>query len=172
MRCKLLTAAVVALVMLSAGCSTLEKVVYRPDINQGNFLTPTDVAKLQNGMSKQQVVYLLGTPLVQDPFGSDTWFYIFRQQPGHEGVSQQTVTLKFDSGGTLTSIDNDTSKMVSQNAEPEQNEPQRVQDEPKLIQDELELEPKLEQEQEQELYPPLEEPENEKSSFFDFFDWF
>ena len=81
MRCKLLTAAVVALVMLTTGCSTLEKVVYRPDINQGNFLTPTEVAKLQEGMSKQQVIYLLGTPLVQDPFGSDTWFYIFRQQP-------------------------------------------------------------------------------------------
>ena len=139
MRCKLLTAAVVALVMLTTGCSTLEKVVYRPDINQGNFLTPTDVAKLQKGMSKQQVVYLLGTPLVQDPFGSDTWFYIFRQQPGHEGVSQQTVTLTFDSGGTLTNINNDTSQMANQNAEPAQ---------------------------EQDSAP---EPEKEKSSFFDWF---
>ncbi len=123
MRCKLLTAAVVALVMLATGCSTLEKMVYRPDINQGNFLTPTDVAKIQKGMSKQQVAYVLGTPMVQDPFGSNTWFYIFRQQPGHEGVSQQTLTLSFDSGGTLTNINNDTSDMANPNVETVQKEP-------------------------------------------------
>ena len=39
MRCKTLTAAAAVLLMLTAGCSTLEKVVYRPDINQGNYLT-------------------------------------------------------------------------------------------------------------------------------------
>ncbi|MFP1981562.1 outer membrane protein assembly factor BamE [Lonsdalea quercina] len=107
MRCKTLTviAAVVA-VMLTAGCSTLEKVVYRPDINQGNYLAPADVAKIHNGMTKKQVAYSLGTPMLQDPFGSDTWFYVFRQQPGHEAVKQQTLTLNFNSQGILTSIDN------------------------------------------------------------------
>ncbi|MFP1732811.1 outer membrane protein assembly factor BamE [Lonsdalea quercina] len=107
MRCKTLTviAAVVA-VMLTAGCSTLEKVVYRPDINQGNYLAPADVAKIHKGMTKQQVAYSLGTPMLQDPFGSDTWFYVFRQQPGHEAVKQQTLTLNFNSQGILTSIDN------------------------------------------------------------------
>ena len=62
MRCKTLTAAAVVLVMLTAGCSTFEKVVYRPDINQGNYLTSTDVAKIQKGMTQQQVAYTLGTP--------------------------------------------------------------------------------------------------------------
>ncbi|AKJ41567.1 outer membrane protein assembly factor BamE [Pragia fontium] len=111
MRCKLLTAAVVAIGILLTGCSTFQKVVYRPDINQGNFLTPAEVSKLQKGMTKQQVVYILGTPLMQDPFGSDTWYYVFRQQPGHQDVTQQTLTLTFNSGGTLTSINNDTSMM-------------------------------------------------------------
>lgn len=111
MRCKLLTAAVVALGILVTGCSTIQKVVYRPDINQGNYLTPNDVSRLQKGMTKQQVVYILGTPLMQDPFGSDTWYYVFRQQPGHQDMTQQTLTLTFDSGGTLTSINNDTSMM-------------------------------------------------------------
>ncbi len=45
MRCKTLTAAAAVLLMLTAGCSTLERVVYRPDINQGNYLAPNDVAK-------------------------------------------------------------------------------------------------------------------------------
>jgi len=106
MRCKTLTAAAVALVMLTAGCSTLEKVVYRPDINQGNYLSPADVEKIHTGMTKQQVAYVLGTPMLHDPFGSDVWFYVFRQEPGHEGVTQQTLTLTFNQAGELTNIDN------------------------------------------------------------------
>ncbi|SUG51403.1 small protein A [Salmonella enterica subsp. arizonae] len=66
MRCKTLTAAAAVLLMLTAGCSTLERVVYRPDINQGNYLTPTDVAKVRVGMTQQQVAYALGTPMMTD----------------------------------------------------------------------------------------------------------
>lgn len=106
MRCKTLTAAAVVHMMLSAGCSTFEKVVYRPDINQGNYLTPTDVAKIQKGMTQQQVAYTLGTSMLQDPFGTQTWFYVFRQQPGHEGITQQTLTLTFNSAGMLIDIQN------------------------------------------------------------------
>ncbi|QHP57190.1 outer membrane protein assembly factor BamE [Pectobacterium carotovorum] len=106
MRCKTLTVVAAVVVMLTAGCSTLEKVVYRPDINQGNYLAPADVAKIHTGMTKQQVAYTLGTPMMQDPFGSDTWFYVFRQQPGHESVKQQTLTLTFSGSGMLTNINN------------------------------------------------------------------
>lgn len=106
MRCKMLTAAAVVLVMLTAGCSTFEKVVYRPDINQGNYLTPTDVAKIHKGMTQQQVAYTLGTPMMQDPFGTQTWFYVFRQEPGHEKITQQTLTLTFNSAGVLTDLQN------------------------------------------------------------------
>lgn len=106
MRCKTLTAAAVVLLMMTAGCSTLERVVYRPDINQGNYLVATDVAKIHTGMTQQQVAYTLGTPMMRDPFGSNVWFYVFRQEPGHEPVKQQTLTLTFDSSGTLTNIEN------------------------------------------------------------------
>ncbi|MEC5344350.1 outer membrane protein assembly factor BamE [Brenneria populi] len=106
MRCKTLTVVAAVVVMLTAGCSTLEKVVYRPDINQGNYLAPSDVAKIHTGMTKQQVAYTLGTPMMQDPFSSNTWFYVFRQQPGHESVKQQTLTLTFSAEGVLTHIDN------------------------------------------------------------------
>jgi len=104
MSCKTLTAAAVVLLMLTAGCSTLERLVYRPDINQGNYLTANDLAKIHTGMTKQQVAYTLGTPMMRDPFGSNTWFYIFRRQPGHQPVTQQTVTLTFNDAGVLTNI--------------------------------------------------------------------
>ncbi|WP_034916438.1 MULTISPECIES: outer membrane protein assembly factor BamE [Erwinia] len=107
MRCKTLTAAaVVVLMMATAGCSTLGRVVYRPDINQGNYLVATDVSKIHTGMTQQQVAYTLGTPMMRDPFGSNVWYYVFRQEPGHEPVTQQTLTLTFDGNGVLTHIDN------------------------------------------------------------------
>ncbi|OTA19418.1 Small protein A [Xenorhabdus beddingii] len=109
MRCKLLTAATVSLVMLTAGCSMFERVVYRPDINQGNYLTSAAISKIQKGMTQQQVAYTLGTPMLTDPFGSQTWYYVFRQQPGHEKVTQETLTLTFDSQGVLTDIKNEKS---------------------------------------------------------------
>ena len=80
MRCKMLTAAAAVLLMLTAGCSTLEKVVYRPDINQGNYLTPNDVSKIRVGMTQQQVAYALGTPMMSDPFGTNTCVDQHRQQ--------------------------------------------------------------------------------------------
>lgn len=47
MRYKLLTAAALSLALMSSGCSMMERLVYHPDINQGNYLTAKDVAKIQ-----------------------------------------------------------------------------------------------------------------------------
>ncbi|AVQ88305.1 MULTISPECIES: outer membrane protein assembly factor BamE [Gammaproteobacteria] len=105
MRCKTLITACL-LTMLTAGCSTVEKVVYRIDVDQGNYLEQKDVAQLRQGMNKDQVLYLLGTPLLNDPFGSDTWYYVFRQQKGHDAPTQQTLVLSFDSQGLLSQIKN------------------------------------------------------------------
>jgi outer membrane protein assembly factor BamE len=44
--------------------------------------------------------------MMQDPFGTQTWFYVFRQEPGHEKITQQTLTLTFDSAGVLTDLQN------------------------------------------------------------------
>lgn len=107
MRFKLFSAVVLSLTVLVTGCSTVKKIVYRPDINQGNYLATSDVAKVREGMTKEQIVYLLGTPMLHDPFGSNTWYYVFRQQPGHEGVTQETLTLNFNDAGTLISMSKD-----------------------------------------------------------------
>lgn len=64
-------------------------------------------------MTQQQVAYTLGTPMLQDPFGTSTWFYVFRQQPGHEAVTQETLTLTFDGSGVLTNIENTKSFLIT-----------------------------------------------------------
>ena len=64
------------LLALAAGC------VYRPDIQQGNYLESKTVDQLQVGMTRTQVRYLLGTPMVPDIFDRDRWDYLYYFQHG------------------------------------------------------------------------------------------
>ena len=50
---------------------------YRMDIQQGNLITEKEVTQLKRGMSKREVRYVMGTPLVVDPFHSDRWDYFY-----------------------------------------------------------------------------------------------
>ena len=57
--------------------TTLAGCVYRLDIQQGNFLEGKTVDRLQVGMTRSQVRYLLGTPMVPDIFNKDRWDYLY-----------------------------------------------------------------------------------------------
>ena len=93
------------LFMLTAGCSsTFERIVYRPDINQGNYLTTHQVSQIHQGMTQEQVQFILGTPMLRDSFGSNTWFYVFRQQPSRGATTQENLILTFDSSAKLVDI--------------------------------------------------------------------
>jgi len=77
---------------LTSGCS-----VYRPEIQQGNILDLDQISKLKPGMSKRQVIFVMGTPLLQDPFHKNRWDYIHTVKPGsRKGISIQRLTLYFD----------------------------------------------------------------------------
>ena len=62
----------------SAGC------VYRPNIQQGNLLKTEDVDQVTAGMTRTQVRYLLGTPMLADPFDPQRWDYIYTLQRGRD----------------------------------------------------------------------------------------
>lgn len=79
---------------------------HRIDIQQGNKVSPENFEKLKTGLSRKQVLFLLGTPLLQDPFHQDRWDYIYYIKPGNEPVKQSRVTLYFK-GDTLVKIDAD-----------------------------------------------------------------
>lgn len=68
---------------------------YRPDIQQGNFVSKEMVAQLKAGMTQDQVVFLLGTPLLTDVFHSDRWDYSFRLQKGNGELTTSRVTVFF-----------------------------------------------------------------------------
>lgn len=82
--------------------------VYRIDIQQGNVVTQTEVNQLSPGMSKRQVVFVMGTPAIADPFHAERWDYIYDFEPGTSGKKdeRQQVTLYFD-GDTLARIEGD-----------------------------------------------------------------
>lgn len=72
---------VVCLSLLLAGCSDWSSLpglrAYRIDIQQGNAVTQQMVAKLKPGMTREQVRFALGTPLIVDPFRNDRWDYVY-----------------------------------------------------------------------------------------------
>jgi outer membrane protein assembly factor BamE len=68
---------------------------YRPDIQQGNFISQEMVAQLKEGMTQDQVIFLLGTPLLNDVFHADRWDYAFRMQKGDGQVTSSRVTVFF-----------------------------------------------------------------------------
>lgn len=98
--------AILIILIFNNGCSIFKNIIYRPDISQGNYyLTANDIAKIHIGLTKQQVNNILGTSRLKDPFGSNTWYYISRRESGHESITQQSITLIFDSNDILTHID-------------------------------------------------------------------
>ncbi len=74
-------AAALALLSIAAalgGC------VHRPYIQQGNYLETKDVDQVTAGMTRSQVRYLLGTPMISDPFTAQRWDYIYTLKRGRE----------------------------------------------------------------------------------------
>ena len=72
--------------------------LYKQDIEQGNFITPGTLAQLKLGMTEEQVRYLMGTPVLQSAFNKDRWDYIYTYQPGHSKQFEEQVTLFFKQG--------------------------------------------------------------------------
>ncbi len=86
------------------GCSIAEsRLVYRIDVQQGNVIEQDAVDQLVPGMSRRQVQFLLGSPMVIDVFHQDRWDYFYLMQTGSGEVSSEHLTLYFDDD-TLTRI--------------------------------------------------------------------
>ena len=71
---------------------------YRVDIPQGNFVTEEMLAQLKEGMTRDQVKFVLGTPLIADIFHADRWDYAFRMLKRNDEVLSSRVTVFFTDG--------------------------------------------------------------------------
>ena len=91
------------LLPLLAGCAdvpgiTSQLTPYRIDVRQGNYVTQEMVALLKPGQSKDQVRFILGTPLINDVFHPDRWDYVYFFLPGHGEAQERRMTVYFADG--------------------------------------------------------------------------
>lgn len=95
-------AIIVLALMTGAGCSVPAQVAgvkpYRMEIQQGNFISQEMIGQLKQGMSKEQVRYVLGTPLLTDIFHADRWDYVFYRDMPDGKRDQRKVTIFFEAG--------------------------------------------------------------------------
>lgn len=98
-----------ASVLLLGACH----VIYKPDVQQGNLLLGKNVGELKPGLTKQQVVSLLGSPSVVSPFNQNEWHYVATMQHRGGAIKERTLTLYFDND-TLVRTDGDFMKETAQ----------------------------------------------------------
>ena len=77
------------------GLPTELPIGYRLNVQQGNVLKQQMLAQLEPGMEKKKVLFIMGTPSIQDTFHSDRWDYVYTFQRGRETAKQRRVTLYF-----------------------------------------------------------------------------
>jgi outer membrane protein assembly factor BamE len=104
------------LLIVAAICSLLAACSYKPsfineykiDIQQGNVLSEEAVAQLKPGQTRDQVRFLLGTPLITDIFHQQRWDYVYRYQNGQtRKVESRKLTVFFDADGRLERVSGD-----------------------------------------------------------------
>lgn len=96
-----LAAALAVVALAGSGCAPSKPVgnlfsPYRLDIAQGNYLTRETVEQLQPGMSRDEVRFVLGSPLLTDAFHPNRWDYVFRFQHGNGNSTVRRVTVHFE----------------------------------------------------------------------------
>jgi outer membrane protein assembly factor BamE len=68
---------------------------YKQDVQQGNIITPAQVSMLRMGMTKEQVRYLLGTPVMSHVLNYDRWDYVYTCQKGRGPMHVRRLSLYF-----------------------------------------------------------------------------
>ncbi|GGK01265.1 outer membrane protein assembly factor BamE [Pseudomonas matsuisoli] len=94
-----------------AGCSFPG--VYKIDIQQGNVVTQDMIDQLRPGMTRSQVRFIMGNPLISDTFHPTRWDYLYSLQPGGGQRQQERVSLQFNESDQLVALEGDFMPGVS-----------------------------------------------------------
>jgi len=104
------------LVAATSGCSSVPRIVneYKIDVQQGNVLTQDMVAQLRPGLTKDQVRFILGTPMLMDMFHAQRWDYVYRLRKGSTGdVEMRKFSVFFDADNKLARVAGDVTPAQS-----------------------------------------------------------
>ncbi|MFA5985158.1 MAG: outer membrane protein assembly factor BamE [Methylococcaceae bacterium] len=97
MRKSLFPLSLIVSLALSACSTILSNLpgVYKVDIQQGNVVDQNIIDQLRPSMNKRQVLFIMGSPMMADPFHQDRWDYLYSNQPGGDDRVQKRVTIYF-----------------------------------------------------------------------------
>ncbi|WP_040064096.1 outer membrane protein assembly factor BamE [Pseudomonas batumici] len=107
----LLTSFTLVGLLALAGCSFPG--VYKIDIQQGNVVTQDMIDQLRPGMTRKQVRFIMGNPLLVDTFHANRWDYLYSLQPGGGERQQERISLLFNGNDQLVSLSGDFKPGVS-----------------------------------------------------------
>lgn len=107
---------------LLAACSSMQMpevtsmiTPYKIDIRQGNYVNQEMIAQLKPGMTRDQVRFILGTPLVADIFHADRWDYVYSFKPGRGDIQLRRFAVYFVEG-KLARLAGDVEAMTAEGA--------------------------------------------------------
>lgn len=90
--------ALLILALQLAACVIVDPLVYKLPKQQGNITEYEEVEKLQLGMNKAQVQFIMGTPMTINSFDKERWDYAYTYQSREGDVTRNTLTLYFEAG--------------------------------------------------------------------------
>ena len=97
-RQSLLVIAILSALLSASGC------VYRANVSQGNIIEEEDLDQVEVGMTRSQVRFLLGTPMIDDPFHAQRWDYVYYITIGRrKATAKRWVSIEFEND-TVTEI--------------------------------------------------------------------
>lgn len=113
---------IIFLALVCTGCGTALPTVkpYKLDIQQGNVVTSAMLLQLRPGMTKSQVRYVMGTPLIQDSFHGNRWDYAYQMRAGGKIIERRRVILDFENE-LLKSVRGDVIPAGSGQPQPEES---------------------------------------------------
>jgi len=82
---------------LFPGCAAILPDAKRIEVQQGNVLTEKDIGQLHDGLSRDRVRELIGSPVLRAPFHGNRWDYVYyRTEAGRDVAQRQRLTLYFE----------------------------------------------------------------------------
>lgn len=85
-----------ALSLSLSACSVFDWLIYKPNVAQGNYMEKQQVEKLRMQMTKEQVQYILGRPVIHDSFADDTWYYVYHFKSGRDAsIIHKELIIRF-----------------------------------------------------------------------------
>lgn len=95
-------------IVVLSGCGQLHfPGVYKFDIQQGNIITQEMVNQLKPGMTKSQVLFVMGTPLIADSFHQNRWDYLYALKKADGEELREQISILFDKQELLAGLQGD-----------------------------------------------------------------